>query len=149
MRSMFTRRFVLLAGILVTLNLVLWFASPGLALRRGVVRQLFGPKMIRAQVFERNKVEWNLDRGFITSVTSSQLTLREADGRIQQIPLSGTTKVIGLGGHRFPLSLLAPGWRVVVTWPANGAATSVDVERFAEQARSGSAPSAGPATSLS
>jgi hypothetical protein len=146
---MFSRRFVLLAGMLVTLNLALWFASPGLALRKTIVRQLFGPQMIRAQVFEKNKVEWNLDRGFITNVTASQLTLKEADGRIQQIPLSGTTKVIGLGGHRFPLSLLAPGWRVVVTWPANGAATSVDVERFAEPGRNGAAPSAAPASSLS
>jgi hypothetical protein len=126
---MFSRRFVLLAGVLVTLNLALWFAAPGLALRKAIVQQLFGPKMVRAQVYEKNGVEWNLDRGVITSVTSSQLTLKEADGRLQQIPLSSTTKVIGQG-RRFPLSLLAPGWRVVVTWPANGAAQSVDVERI-------------------
>ena len=41
---MFSRRFVLLAGVLVTLNLALWFASPGLALRKALVNQLFGPK---------------------------------------------------------------------------------------------------------
>jgi hypothetical protein len=147
---MFTRRFILLTGVLVTLNLALWFASPSLALRKVLVRQLFGPKMIRAQVFEKNNGEWNIDRGFITNVNSSQVTLREADGRVQQIPLSSTTKVIGLGGHRFPLSLLAPGWRVVVTWPANGAATSVDVERFARaRGNAGFGPSGAPAASLS
>ena len=147
---MFTRRFVLLAGVLVTLNIVLWFASPGLALRRALVHQLFGPRMIRAQVFEKGGVEWNVDRGVTTNATSSSLTLKEADGRIQQITLAGTTKVIGLGGHRFPLSLLAPGWRVVVTWPANGAAISVDVERFARQrGTAGPGPSAAPAASLS
>jgi hypothetical protein len=147
---MLSRRFVLLAGVLVTLNLALWFASPGLALRRAIVHQLFGPKMIRAQVFEKNGGEWNIDRGFITSVSSSLVTLREADGRIQQIPLSSTTKVIGLGGHRFPLSLMAPGWRVVVTWPANGAATSVDVERFARaRGTVGRGSTSAPAASLS
>ena len=139
---MFARRFVLLAGVLVTLNLALWFASPGLALRKAVLQQLFGPRMIRAQVFEKNGVEWNVDRGVITSVTPTGLTLREADGRLQQIPLSGTTKVIGPGG-RFPVSVLAVRWRVVVTWPANGPAQSVDVERIPpERRQSGYAPSA-------
>jgi hypothetical protein len=147
---MFSRRFVLLAGVLVTLNLALWFAAPGLALRKAIVQQLFGPRMVRAQVYERNGVEWNIDRGFITNVSASQLTLREADGRIQQIRFSSTTKVIGLGGHRMPLSLMAPGWRVVVTWPANGSAISVDVERFArERGRSGLGPTAAPGSSLS
>jgi hypothetical protein len=147
--TVFTRRFILLAGVLVTLNLALWFASPGLALRKAIVQQLFGPRMVRAQVFEKNGVEWNVDRGVITAVGSSQLTLKEADGRIQQIPISSTTKVIGKG-RRFPLSLLAPGWRVVVTWPANGAAVSVDVERIpVNHSRGGLGPSTAAASSLS
>ena len=62
--------------------------------------------------------DWRLDRGVIQSVTSTQLTLKEADGRVQQIPLSSTTKVIGLGGHRVPLVVLVPRWHVLVTWPA-------------------------------
>ena len=146
---MFTRRFVLLAATLVSLNLALWFAAPGLALRRAVIQELFGPKMVRVQVFERNGVEWNLDRGVITAISPTQLTLREADGRIQQIPLSVTTKVIGLGGHRIPVEVLAPRWRVLVTWPANGAAQSVDVERVPRARGNGRAPAAAPAASLS
>ncbi len=144
---MFTRRFVLLAATLVSLNLALWFASPGLALRRAVIQELFGPKMVRVQVYEKNGVEWNLDRGVITSISPTQLTLKEADGRIQQIPLSPTTRVIGLGGHQIPATVLAPRWRVLVTWPANGAAQSVDVERV--RRGSGRAPAAAPAPSLS
>jgi hypothetical protein len=125
---MFSRRFVLLAGVLVTLNLALWFASPGLALRRAIVHQLFGPKFIRADVVTKTG-EWRLDRGVITQVSGSQLTLQEAD-RIQPITLSASTRVIHLG-QRLPLSALAPRWRVVVLWPANGgAAKSVDVERI-------------------
>jgi len=125
---MFSRRFVLLAGVLVTLNLALWFASPGLALRRAVIQQLFGPKLVRAEVVEKGGADWRLDRGVIVQVDSSQLTLKEADGRLQPIPLSSSTRVIRLG-QRLPLSSLAPRWRVLVTWPSNGAAESVDVER--------------------
>jgi len=124
------RRFVLLAGVLVALNLALWLAPAGLALRQGIVRALFGPKLIRAEVIEKGGADWRLDRGVILSVSSgTQLTLREADGRIQAIPLSATTKVIRFG-VRLPVTTLAPHWRVLVTWPANGAAQSVDVERI-------------------
>jgi hypothetical protein len=125
-----TRRFVLLAGVLVTLNVVLFFAAPGLALRKALVSELFGSKMVRAQVFERNGAEWNLDRGVIRSVDSTQVTLREADGRIQQIPLSSATEVVRFGRQLSP-AVLALRWHVLVTWPANGdAAQSVDVEKI-------------------
>ena len=127
--SMFSRRFVLLAGVLVTLNLALWFAAPGLALRKAIVNQLFGPTMVRAQVHLKSGQDWNLDRGVITQVNGTQLTLREFDGRLQQIPIAATTKVIRLG-HRLPLSALARRWHVVVLWPPLGAAQSVDVERI-------------------
>ena len=128
------RRFVLLAAVFLTLNLVLWFAAPGFALRRAVIQQLFGPKLVRAQVVERTAVGgsafWNIDRGVITSANGSQLTLREADTRVLTIPVSSSTKVIRtITGRRLPLSVLAPGWRVLVTWPAGGPAASVDVER--------------------
>jgi len=126
---MFTRRFVLLAAVLVAVNTVLWFAAPGLALRKAIVNQLFGPNMVRAQVHERNGQDWNLDRGVITQVNSTQLTLRESDRRVLQIQLAGTTKVIHLG-QRLPLSALARRWRVVVLWPPIGPAQSVDVEHI-------------------
>ena len=125
-----TRRFVLLATVLVALNVVLFFAAPGLALRKALVGELFGPTMVRAQVFERNGQEWNVDRGVIRSVDSTQVTLREADGRIQQIPLASTTDVIRYGRH-VSISVLAAHWHVLVTWPANGdPAQSVDVEKI-------------------
>jgi hypothetical protein len=136
---MFTRRFVFLAGVLVTLNLALWFAGPGLALRKALVDQLFGPKMIRAQVFDWSgpgtaPTQTNLDRGVITQVSSTGLTLRERDLKIQQIPLSSATVVIHLG-HRYPATVLAKRWHVVVTWPATGPAVSVDVEKLPPRAK--------------
>jgi len=130
---MFSRRFVLLAGVLVTLNLALWFASPGLALRRALVNQLFGPKMIRVEVIKWTgagtpPADIRLDRGVITQVSGTQLTLRERDTKVQSIPLSSATDVIRFG-HHLPPSVLAKSWHVVVTWPANGAAQTVDVEK--------------------
>jgi hypothetical protein len=128
---MFTRRFVLLVGILVTLNVALFFAAPGLALRKALANELFGPQMVRAQVHEKSGQDWNLDRGVITQVNSAQLTLREADGRIQPIPLSSATIVIRVStGRHLPLSALARRWHVVVTWPPIGTAQEVDVERI-------------------
>jgi hypothetical protein len=130
---MFTKRFVFLAGTLVALNVALFFAAPGLAIRQAIVNQLFGPKMVRAVVVEKNGDQWNLDRGVITQVSSTQLTLSEVD-RVQTIPLSDTTKVIRLG-RQLPLTALAKRWHVLVTWPANGPAKSVDVEKIPRRGR--------------
>jgi hypothetical protein len=118
---------VTFAVVLVALNLTLLFASPALGLRSAIIDQLFTQKLIRADVLEKTG-DWRLDRGVITQVTSSQLTLREADGRVQAIPLSSFTRV-GYRGSRLSVSVLAPRWRVLVTWPATGAAESVDVQR--------------------
>jgi hypothetical protein len=100
-------------------------------LRRQIVRQLFGPKLVRLEAIERKPVagstDWRVDRGVITDASSTQLTLREADGRIQLIPLSTTTLVYRHGRVLSP-DALAPRWHVVVTWPASGAAQAVDVE---------------------
>jgi hypothetical protein len=128
---MWSRRFVLLAGILVTLNLVLWFAAPGLALRKAIISELFGPKMVRAWVVVKGGAEWHLDRGVITQVNSTQLTLKESDTHVQVIPLSSSTKVFSRLGRRMSLNALALRWRVLVTWPdGGGAAQSVDVEKI-------------------
>ena len=124
---MFSRRFVLLSALLVTLSLA-WFVAPGLALRKAIVAQLFGPKMVRAQALEKSGEQMNLDRGVITQVNGTQLTLKEYDGRIQSIPLSSSSQVIRFG-HHLQLGSLAPRWRVLVTWPATGAAEYVDVEK--------------------
>ena len=125
-----SKRFALLAGFLVTLNLALWIAPQGLALRQAVVQQLFGPKLIRADVLDRSggsTIDWRIDRGVVVSANATQLVVKEFDGRVQPIPVSGSTHVTGFG-RVYPPAALKHGWRVLVTWPANGAATSVVVE---------------------
>jgi hypothetical protein len=126
--SMRKRYFATFGMVLVALSLALSFASPGLALRSAIVNQLFSQRLIRADVLEKTG-DWRLDRGVITQVTASQLTLREADGRVQVIPVSTFTRV-GYQGSRLSVSSLAPKWHVLVTWPASGTAQAVDVQRF-------------------
>jgi hypothetical protein len=138
---MFTKRFAFLVGILVALNVALFFAAPGLALRKALVNQLFGPRMIRAEVVTWQgpgiaPADTRLDRGVITQVNSTQVTLRERDTKVQVIPLTSTTDVIRFG-HHLPPSVLAKRWHVVVTWAAKGAALTVDVEKVPRGRASG------------
>jgi hypothetical protein len=121
------RRFILLAAVLVAVNFALLFASTGLAIRGAIVRQLFGPKLIRADVLTKTG-DWRLDRGVITQVNGAQVVLREADGRIQPIPLAASTRVVYFG-RSLPVSSLARRWHVLVTWAGSGPAEYVDVER--------------------
>jgi hypothetical protein len=99
--------------------------------RKATVRELLGPKLVRLEAIQKKPVagstDWRVDRGVITTVSSTLLTLREADGRIQPIPLSTTTEVFRRGRILTP-DVLAQHWHVVVTWPASGAAQAVDVE---------------------
>lgn len=148
------RRFALLAGILVTLNLALWFAPPGLALQKIVLGKLLGPHLIRAEVIDSCgsgcTTDTRVDRGIVVAVTGTQLTLREADGKQQPIALGPATRVVA---KNRPLSLaaLSRGWRVLVTWPANGAAAVVKVEGRPAPGKPGgkAQPKAGTAASVS
>src|SRR3954453_331409 len=100
MRLMRNRRF-LLATLVAALGVALWLVSPGLALRNAVVKQGFGAKLVRLEVIEKKPVggstDWRIDHGVITGVSSTQLTLREADGRIQDIPLHGSPRIVRHG----------------------------------------------------
>ncbi len=117
------KRFGLLATALVALNLFLWLASPGLALRQSLMARLFGPRLVRLEVIDwvnGSTADVRVDRGVVTSQTATQLTLQELDGRLQSIPLAPNTRIYGRRNLQ--------GWRVLVIWSANGAATSVQAE---------------------
>jgi len=124
-----SRRFILLAGVLVTLNVALWLTPVGLALRQVALPQLFGKNLMRAEVKLRSGQDWRVDRGVVTQVNSSQLTLTEADGHQQTIGISSGTNVVGASGA-LPQSAVTRGWRVLVTWPADsGNADLIKLEK--------------------
>lgn len=127
------RRFGLLAALLVALNVFLWLAPAGMALRQSLVSRLFGPRLVRAEVIVSTggstTSDIRMDRGIVTAQTPTDITLTEVDGRVQDIPLAPSTRIFGRK------SLL--GWRVFVIWPANGAATTVQAEARPQQSAGG------------
>jgi hypothetical protein len=125
-----SRRFLLLAAVLVALNTALWLVPQGLALQRLAVPSLFGKNMVRAEVIENSGADWRIDRGIVVSNTATLLTIQETDTKIQPIVVGPSTKVTA-NGSPFKLKKIRQGWRVLVVWPNRGGrpAVSVAIER--------------------
>lgn len=123
------RRFLLLGAVLVALNVALWLTPVGLALRQIALPQLFGKSLVRADVLRNDGSEWYVARGVVTQVNSSQVSIKESDGRLQTIGLSNGTHVVGANGV-LPESAITRGWRILVTWPAaSGVADYIKLEK--------------------
>jgi hypothetical protein len=128
--AMNRRRFMFLAVTLVTLNTFFWLASGGLALSKSVINRFFGPSMVRAEVLVQSAgvvQDWRIDRGVITAVAGTSLTLRESDATTVTITVDPNAKVQGPG--RFStVASLRKRLRVVVYHQANLPADFVQVE---------------------
>ena len=140
--SMRSRRFTALAVVLVALNVFLWLVPQGLALRAALVNQLFGPRLIRAEVVVQNPagatpLDYRIDRGTIASATGSAITLLEADGTTQPIPVSTDTRILGPGSRRGLAVLARRSARVLVIRQANGPAISIEVEALGAPVKAG------------
>jgi hypothetical protein len=123
------RQLTILAVALVTVNAFFWLASSGFALSRGLIQDLFGPRLIRAEVVWQAPgggiQDTEVTRGFIRSVNPSAIALRERDRPTDTIPLSSTVVVRGLVSS---LGQLQRGMRVVVFRTANAPADTIVVE---------------------
>jgi len=131
--SMSRRRWAILATTLVSLNLFLWLAPQGLALRAAVISQLFGPRMVRAEVVvldgSNTPQDYRIDRGILTGATSTSLTLSEADGTTQTIAIDGSTRLYGLPPRNaLPRLSKNLNLRILVVHLANAPADSVQLE---------------------
>jgi hypothetical protein len=125
------RRYTILVLGLVALNLVLWLAPPGLAVRDALINQLFGPRLIRAEVVVRGAgtttQDYLIDRGVITVAAADSITVRESDGTLVPIAVASTTQVSGPKRFTSVLSLRR-NLRVLVFHLANAPASLVQVE---------------------
>jgi len=126
-----SKRFILLAVGLVALNVFFWLAPAGLAVREALINQLFGPRLIRAEVVVRGTgnttQDYLIDRGVTTVVGPDSLVLREQDGKLQTIGLAATTQVTGPA--RFAsVALLRKNLRLLVFREGNGPASLIQVE---------------------
>lgn len=125
-----SRRFLILAATLVALNTFFWLAGGGLALSRSIVNQFFGNRMVRAEVIVQalgGPQDWRIDRGVITSVAGTTLTLREADGTSVTVDVDPAARVEGPPRFATP-ARLRPRLRVVLYHQANASAELVQVE---------------------
>jgi hypothetical protein len=124
------RRFMLLVVTLVALNTFFWVAASGSALPKSIINSFFGSRMVRAEVIVQSPgaaQDWRIDRGVITAVAGSTLTLREADGTSITVDVASNARVQGPARFASP-SKLRPRLRVVVYHQANSPADLVQVE---------------------
>lgn len=125
--SVTRRRFMLLAVTLVALNSFFWLATTGLALPRAIVNEFFGNRLVRAEVILQSPSgaqDWRIDRGVLTAVAATSLTIRESDGTSVSVPVDATTRI--QGKPRFSsIAKLRPRLRVVVYHQANAAAAQL------------------------
>jgi hypothetical protein len=128
--TMKRRKFMLLAVTLIALNTFFWVAGPSLGLSKSIVNQFFGNRLIRAEVIIQGgggPEDWSIDRGVITSVSSTTITLREGDGRTVPITIDANARV--QGPPRFgSVARLRPHLRVVTYHQANQPVELVQVE---------------------
>jgi hypothetical protein len=124
------RKFMLLAVTLVALNTFFWLAQGGFALSKAVINDLFGPRLIRAEVLVQTPTgtaDYRIDRGVILATSPTSLTLREVNGEQVTVDLASNASVQGRG--IFSVSQLRKRMRVTVLRDANGPVSQIQVER--------------------
>jgi hypothetical protein len=124
------RKFMLLAIALVALNTFFWLAQGGFALPQALINDLFGPRLIRAEVLVQTPtgpVDYRIDRGVITTTSLASITLREVNGDLVTIDVAPDARV--QGGRIFSVSQLRKRMRVTVLRDANGPVSLIQVER--------------------
>ena len=115
------RRFMFLAVALVALNSFFWLASGGFALPKAIINQFFGGQMVRAEVLLKNGQDWRIDRGVVTNIVGTTVTLTEGDGTSVDVPVSPAARIQGARQIRRRM-------RVVLYHQANLPAELVQVE---------------------
>jgi hypothetical protein len=124
------RRFMLLTVTLVAVNSFFWLVQGGFALPKAIINQFFGNRMVRAEVLVQapgGVQDWRIDRGVITAVAGTNVTLREADGTTVTLAVSPSARVQG-SARIFSAAQLRRRLRVVVYHQANLPAEIVQVE---------------------
>lgn len=129
--TMTRRRFMLLAVALVALNSFFWLAQGGFALPKAIINQFFGNRMVRAEVLVQAQdgsiQDWRIDRGVITAISGTSVTLRERDATSVTIQVDPAARVQG-SPKIFSVAQLKRRLRVVIYRQANLPAEVVQVE---------------------
>ena len=121
---------MILVAALVAVNSFFWLAQGGFALSKAIIAQFFGNRMVRAEVLVQSPAgvqDWRIDRGVITAVSGTTLTLLEKDGTTVTLDVSPSARVQGSPRYS-SVPLLRKRLRVVVYHQANLPAELVQVE---------------------
>jgi hypothetical protein len=125
------RRFLYLATALVALNSFFWLAQSGFALPKTIISQFFGGNMIRSEVLIATPTggtqDWRIDRGVITAISGTSVTLRERDQTVVSVQIDPNARVQG-SARVTSVALLRRRLRIVVYRQADQPATLVQVE---------------------
>jgi len=124
------RRFLYLATALVAVNSFFWLAQSGFALPMAIINQFFGGNMIRAEAVVATPggtQDWRIDRGVITAISGTTVTLREKDATFVSIQIDPNARVQG-PARIFSAAQLRRRLRVVLFRQADQPATLVQVE---------------------
>jgi hypothetical protein len=124
------RRFLYLATALVAVNSFFWLAQTGFALPQAIINQFFGGSMIRSEVLISTPAgtqDWRIDRGVITAISGTAVTLREKDATVVSLQIDPNARV--QGPARFAsVAQLRRKLRVVIYRQADQPASLVQVE---------------------
>jgi hypothetical protein len=127
------KRFMLLTVTLVALNSFFWLAQGGFAIPTAAINDLFGQRLIRAEVLVQTPngttADYRIDRGAIVAIGATNITLRELNGEFVTIDVAPDAKIQG-GGRFGNLAQLRKriGTRVTVLRDANGPVSTIQVE---------------------
>jgi hypothetical protein len=124
------RRFLYLATALVAVNSFFWLAQSGFALPQSIINQFFGGSMIRSEVListPSGTQDWRIDRGTITAISGTAVTLRERDATVVSLQIDPNARVQG-SARVFSVAQLRRRLRVVIYRQADQPATLVQVE---------------------
>ena len=129
--TMKRRRFLYLAIALVALNSFFWLAQSGFALPQAIINQFFGGNMIRSEVLVATPTggtqDWRIDRGVITAISGTTVTLRERDATVVSVQIDPNARVQG-SPRIAGVAALRRRLRIVVYRQADQPATLVQVE---------------------
>jgi hypothetical protein len=129
--TMKRRRFLYLAIALVALNSFFWLAQSGFALPQAIINQFFGGNMIRSEVLVATPTggtqDWRIDRGVITAISGTTVTLRERDATVVSVQIDPNARVQG-SARVASVAALRKRLRIVVYRQADQPAALVQVE---------------------
>ena len=129
--TMTRRRFLYLAAVLVAVNSFFWLAQSGFALPQAIINQFFGGSMIRSEVLIATPTggtqDWRIDRGVITAISGTSVTLRERDQNLVTVQIDPNARVQG-SARVSSVAALRRRLRIVVYRQADQPATLVQVE---------------------